>query len=595
MMRPSATSENGKNNHAADEFRQGLRVALMNVVLEGDYQYEQEMPLGLAHVGAFLRQKGYAVIFQQCFASRGAEQITAAADVEADVYGFQLNMVNYQPVRAVVQTIKSRNPQAVIVLGGPFLVSLSQELLKNEPLFDFAVIGEGEYTLLELLPALEKGEKDFRNCLGLVWRDLEGRVIQNGMREMVADLDSLPFPARDFLEEAKRDPVDNTILESVRVVTSRGCVGQCSFCCVNLYNKVQKGKIWRGRSPQHVVDELETLARVYQARLFNFADSSFEDPGEVGKRRSQDICEEIIRRQLPVSIKIYLRCETMKSPADIELLKFYKRAGIDVIIPGVESMAGGELKFYGKRATVEDNYRTARMLRDLGVFFVFPGFIMFGPNSTEETIQRNIQFLREFDYDYNLMTVANVLSLFRDSRMYKQLKSEGRVIDPGHYWELPKYKIQDPFAGRLSQHWENTLVRYPDTGPVNKLQVNLGNLVARMTNPMHANLLEALSDEYLELKAQYRRLNSEFGAYQSSYFQHTMALVKRDCPAEDLDAGGQDFFGGTYHRYRQLYEQLYERFLARVRSAGFSLSGLVFKHYTSAIMIENTERVENRV
>jgi radical SAM superfamily enzyme YgiQ (UPF0313 family) len=372
-------------------------------------------------------------------------------------------------------------------------------------------------------------------------------------------------------------------------------VGQCSFCCVNLYNKVQKGKIWRGRSPHHVVDELETLARVYQARVFNFADSSFEDPGEVGKRRSRDICEEILRRQIPLSIKIYLRCETMKSSADIELLRLYKRAGIDVVIPGVESVAEEELKFYGKRATVEDNYRTARMLRELDLFFVFPGFIMFGPNSTEETIRRNIEFLREFDYDYNLMTVANVLSLFRESRMYKQLKSEGRVIDSKHYWELPKYKIQDPFARRLSQHWENTLVRYPDTGPVNKLQVNLGNLVARMSNPMHAKVLEVLSDEYLELKTQYRELNSAFGTYQSSYFQHTMALVKRDCPGEILDAAGQEFFGSTYRRYRQLYEQLYEHFLARVRSAGFSLSGLVFKHFTSAIMIENTERIEKRV
>ena len=124
----------------ADGFRQGLRVALMNVVLEGDYQYEQELPLGLAHVGAFLRKKGYSVVFQQCFASGGPAQINAAAAVEADVYGFQLNMVNFQPVQMIVQMIKSRKPQAVTVLGGPFLVSLSQDILKNEPLFDFAEI-----------------------------------------------------------------------------------------------------------------------------------------------------------------------------------------------------------------------------------------------------------------------------------------------------------------------------------------------------------------------------------------------------------------------------------------------------------------------
>jgi len=186
------------------------------------------------------------------------------------------------------------------VIGGPFLVTLSETILIAEPAFDFAILGEGEYACLELLVELEKTARDFSTIKGLVWKR-GNHIVHNEIREPVPDLDTLPFPARDFLDTAQRDPVDGNIVESIRVVTSRGCIGTCTFCCVNLHNKTLKGKRWRGRSPMHVVDELEMLVREYGVRVFNFADSSFEDPGRRGKQRAREICEEIIRRGLPLS------------------------------------------------------------------------------------------------------------------------------------------------------------------------------------------------------------------------------------------------------------------------------------------------------
>lgn len=280
-----------------------LKIGLINVVMEGDYMYEQEIPLGLAAIGAFLRLNGYEVEFKQCFAGKGDDEYDRAAEIEADVYGFQLNMVNYLPVRSVVKKIKLMKPNAITIFGGPFLVSLSERILKNDPLFDFIVMGEGELTTLELLQALERKEEDFSEIKGLVWRDKSGRVIINDKRGVIEDLDTLPFPARDFLEDAEQD---QGLIGCVRISTSRGCVGNCTFCCVNLYNKVQKGKLWRGRCPKNVVDELEYLSKTYGAKVFNFADSSFEDPGKAGKIRARKICEEIIRRNLKISAKVYM-------------------------------------------------------------------------------------------------------------------------------------------------------------------------------------------------------------------------------------------------------------------------------------------------
>jgi len=564
-----------------------LKIELINVVKEGDYNYEQEIPLGLASIGSFLRMNGFEVSFRQYFAEKKYEE----AAFEADIYGFQLNMANYQPVRSVVEKIKYEKPDSVIILGGPFLVAQAEDILKNGPLFDFVVMGEGEITTLELLTAIGRGERDFSPVKGLVWRNSANEILKNEPRELIENLDGLPFPARDFLENARRDPVDNGIFECVRVVTSRGCTGRCSFCCVNLHNRTQKGKRWRGRSPEHVVDELEILNRSYGARVFNFSDSSFEDPGISGKRRSREICEEIIRRGLRLSAKIYLRCETMKTEEDIELLKLYKRAGIDVVIAGAESGSEHELRLYEKHAMLEDNYRIVKILGELDLFYVMIGFIMFGPNSTGSTLRSNMEFLYKFGFADNLMLVCNVLMLIKGSKLYRMLKDEGRVKDPENFWEPPKYKMNDPAAERMAGHYANIFSRYPLSAELNKVQINSGNLISRMTNPMNAEVFDSLKDEYLEFKEHYSGVSRDFGKMQRDYFINILGLIEADSPPGELAVAAEDFFVKVCGDYLTAYSRPYDDFLKRITRSGFGLSGLVFNHFFSALALEKTERI----
>lgn len=561
------------------------------MVHDGDYQYEQEIPLGLATIASFMRHQGYSVTIRQCFASRGESELEKAADVKADLYGIQLNMVNYLSVAKLSEIIKSRHPDAVIVVGGPFLVSLAEEILKRQPLLDFAVIGEGEYTLLELVHSLENGESDFSGIEGLLWRNSADGLRKNGLRGLIENLDTVPFPARDFLETARRDPKDGGVMESIRIITSRGCAGRCSFCCVNFYNRAQKGKVWRGRSPQHVVDELEMLSREFGARLFNFSDSSFEDPGHLGKKRSAEICHEIIRRKLPISFKIYMRCETMKTVEDIELLRLYKQAGVDVIILGVESGSDHELALYGKNSTMADNIRTLKILRDLDMFYVFAGFIMFGPNTTMDILRQNIKFLNDAGFADNLYILSNTLMLIRDSKLYEMLLAEGRVLESGNFWELPKYTFVDSRVERVARHWQNIISRFPNTKALNTIQINAGNLVARMTNPMNVRVLEALKDEYAVFKSEFSKLSEEFGGIQKDYFLHTLDLVDGECTDQALLKSGEDYFQNRYGEYLPRYRELYEGFLQSITGAGFGLSGLVFEHFYSAVTVKETARI----
>ena len=90
------------------------RIALVNVVLDGDYSYGQELPLGMACLGSFLRREGYPVEFHQCYASRLDEALDALDDVDADVYGVQLNMANFRAACTAVRRKPNKIPKIAV-------------------------------------------------------------------------------------------------------------------------------------------------------------------------------------------------------------------------------------------------------------------------------------------------------------------------------------------------------------------------------------------------------------------------------------------------------------------------------------------------
>jgi anaerobic magnesium-protoporphyrin IX monomethyl ester cyclase len=135
-----------------------LTVALINVVVDGDYQFQGELPIGLASVGAFLRQNGYSVQYAQCIHGRTEDEISKVAEIEADVYGFSLNMNNLPLTVELINKIRDRGQKAHFICGGPFLASSSSLIMSNEPSIDFMAMGEGEYTMLELLQTIAAGQ-----------------------------------------------------------------------------------------------------------------------------------------------------------------------------------------------------------------------------------------------------------------------------------------------------------------------------------------------------------------------------------------------------------------------------------------------------
>jgi len=244
--------------------------------------------------------------------------------------------------KAYTLTEKIRNARfssnLSIVIGGPHSSAIRSRILE-ETRADFAVVGEGEHAIIELIKELRESNPCFENIKGLIWKQ-NSQIIENKERPYIQELDTLPFPAYDDFEIEKYICHDDRRLP---IITSRGCPYQCNYCSVRL----SMGNCFRARSPENVVDEIEYWYKKGWNK-FDFNDDTFTfDMG-----RAARICELIKERKL--GIRFYLYNGIRANKVDRDLLKLMKEAGCKFISYGCESGNNSVLRIIKKGLRVED-------------------------------------------------------------------------------------------------------------------------------------------------------------------------------------------------------------------------------------------------
>ena len=208
-------------------------------------------PLGIAYIAAMLEKNGVTV------------KILDAPALELDHESVKNEIAEYSPdviaITSVTPTIasalktakisKEACPDAVTVMGGYHPTFTYPEVLKND-FVDIVVCGEGELTMVDLVDAIENN-RDLRNVKGIAVKDFKTEP-----REIIEDLDSIPFPARHLLpmDEYK---ILNMKLTTGTIISGRGCPYKCSFCA----SSAMHGQKLRLRSAKSVVDEMEHLVK----------------------------------------------------------------------------------------------------------------------------------------------------------------------------------------------------------------------------------------------------------------------------------------------------------------------------------------------
>jgi radical SAM superfamily enzyme YgiQ (UPF0313 family) len=345
-------------------------------------------PNGLLYLAAVLEREGHQVRIIDGLSRflTGAEVVTAIDDFRPDLIGLTLATIAFYRSVTLARLIKAERPDLPIVVGGPDVSARLADYgarLTEYP-FDFAVYGEGEETIVELVRALSHGG-DLDRIHGLI-HATSGAVQINTPRPRLTDLDELPLPARHLLPDLQRYR-PNLLTYKRRpwttMITSRGCPNQCTFCDRSLF-----GQRYRARSAQSVFDEMMHLQKDYGIREVHFMDDTFT----IQRGRVERLCDLLIESRLDMAWMCFVRANNL----DLRLLAKMRRAGCWMISLGIESGDARVLRVIKKGIDLDQVRRVCRWSRRLGV--AVRGLFMLGlPTETKRSIRQTISFARELN------------------------------------------------------------------------------------------------------------------------------------------------------------------------------------------------------
>ena len=234
---------------------------------------------------------------------------------------------------------------------------------------DFVLIGEPEYKIRDICLNLNKFS-ELKQINGLL-----GKNFQNFKREIIDDLNALPFP------DWKPIPLNNywkikhahgplSSNKYVSILTSRGCPYPCKFCIIPETND----RKWRSRSAKNVVDEIETLVKEYNITEFHIEDVN----PTINEKRTIEFCNEIIKRKLKINWKIVAgtKVESIKKEETINMMA---ESGCKYIAIAPESGSRRIMKAIGKPFNIDHAYKIVKQMNKNKIFsqavfvFGFPG------------------------------------------------------------------------------------------------------------------------------------------------------------------------------------------------------------------------------
>ncbi len=388
-------------------------------------------PLGLAYIAAVLREHAHDVDIVDLDLERNRLKDIAGIlrTLKPKIVGIGALTLQVENLYAIARIIKGISKSITVVTGGPHPSALPEKTLREAMgNIDIAVVGEGEYTFLDIVNA-----KELNEIPGIVYRKNDV-IWSTRPRKPITDLDSLPLPARDLLPmERYRGWGPLKHLPTTHLISSRGCPFDCIFCS----EEAIFGKTYRKRSPEKIVEEIQHLIEKYQVKEISFYDDLFT----LHKKQVLSICDEIKARKIGVYWKTLSRVDTV----DLEMLKAMKEAGCWLISYGFESGSQEILDAIHKRQTVEDCLRAAYLTRKAGIQIY--GFFMIGNlGETEDTVCQTIRLARKIRAEYNQFTIVRPDP---GSHLYNRYKQEIEAADIPwrEYYAFPRKSSKMPVVG----------------------------------------------------------------------------------------------------------------------------------------------------
>jgi radical SAM superfamily enzyme YgiQ (UPF0313 family) len=398
-------------------------------------------PIGPAYLAAVLRKSGYSVQMIDAIGEEihkfersecghynlqglSTDEIIDKITPDAEIIGVSIMFsLEWLAQRTFLKALRARFPNAKIIVGGEHVTALPEFVLRDCPEVDYAVLGEGELTFLDLIHALTSKTREIGEIGGVAFIDEEGNYRSTLLSKRIAEISELPRPAWDLL------PIENYMLgnwtmgismgRNMPILATRGCPYQCTFC--------SSPSMWTTRylmrSPSELVDEIEWLTRDYGANSIDF----FDLTAIVKKEWILEFCGELKRRGLNLTWQ--LPSGTRSEALDADTLQAIKQQGLRYLVYAPESGSEKTLELIKKKVKLPrlvESIKTAVKIGHVVKVNLIIGF----PEERLISCLSTIWFaIRMGWYGADDTNIA-IFAPYPGSEIYRNLVKEGRLQNP---------------------------------------------------------------------------------------------------------------------------------------------------------------------
>ncbi len=372
-------------------------------------------PIGILYVSSYMKKMGISVhCLNLCISENEPmdELKQTIREKQINIVATGDLVVNYLAVKEIVDCAKEVSPNIITIIGGGLVTHSPVEAMQLIPNADYGVIGEGELTDSELVLALEEG-RNVSEVEGIIYRQ-GGKLCKSMPREVIADLDSLPWPDYEgfnYFEIARRHSDNGKI--TAPLTTSRSCPFQCTFCSTS------GGGKYRQRSIDSIFEELQYVVKNYHVEEVFLNDELFAVDGE----RVSEFCQRI--ESIHVKWHVMLR---IGKHIQLSLLRKMYNAGCVGVCYGLESADDSILLSMKKTGvTQKEMKRVLEITKEAGLM-VRGGFIFGDTQETLETAEYTMKWVEEHIDLLENVSISPIV-LYPGSTLYERAVQSKKISD----------------------------------------------------------------------------------------------------------------------------------------------------------------------
>ena len=340
-------------------------------------------PTDLLYLASISRKRGYnPLVRDYSFFNEDIEKFKQdLLNIKPRYLIANITTTNLKDDLEVLRIAKSLFQDSIITIAkGAHFNFLAKDTLSEYGFIDIAFCSECELILDDLLAG-----RRLNDIKGICFRDAD-KIIETQRRPFNDELDLLPYPARDLVNNSLYVRPDNNQPQAV-IKVSRGCPYHCFFCLATPLN----GRIVRKRSPENIIGEIKECIEKYNIKNFIF----WSDIFNLDKDWVRDLCQKIIDENLKITFSTNTRADS----ADTETVKLMKKAGCRLVSIGVESGSQYMLDKMGKKITLSQIKNTVKVFKKNGIQ-IYAYYVIGLPWETRETIFETIKFAKLLNTEY---------------------------------------------------------------------------------------------------------------------------------------------------------------------------------------------------